>query len=159
MIPVTRLNHAMLYVRDLDRSVTFYREAFGMVEVWRDGPVALLRTIGSQNHHDLAFLAVGEDAPRPPRGATGLYHLAWEVLTIEDLATAAHTLSEMRALTGASDHGASKSVYGRDPDGIDLEVTWVVPRIYWGEWERRGVVRPLDLEVEVERWGHPGARA
>ena len=71
MIPVTRLNHAMLYVRDLDRSVTFYREAFGMVEVWRDGPVALLRTIGSQNHHDLAFLAVGEDAPRPPRAPPG----------------------------------------------------------------------------------------
>lgn len=159
MIPVARLNHAMLYVRDLRRSVKFYQRAFGFQEVWREGPLCLLRAVGSSNHHDLGLLAVGDDAPRPEQGATGLYHLAWEVLTIEDLAAAAETLSEMRALTGASDHGASKSVYGRDPDGIELEVTWQVPRVYWGEWERRGVVKPLDLEAELERWGRPAARA
>jgi len=65
----------------------------------------------------------------------------------------------MRALTGASDHGATKSLYGRDPDGIDFEVTWMVPRAYWGEWAGHGVVRPLDLDTELERWGRPVARA
>ena len=87
---------------------------------------------GSDNHHDLGLLALGPEAPRPPRGSTGLYHLAWEVPTIDDLAAAASTLSELRALVGASDHGATKSLYGRDPDGNEFEVMWLVPRDAWG---------------------------
>lgn len=150
----------MLYVRDLDASVAFYRGAFGFDEIAREGGmVSLLRIPGSPNQHDLALLQLGADAPRPAQGSTGLYHLAWEVPSIEDLADAAGQLSTMRALTGASDHGATKSLYGRDPDGIEFEVTWMVPRVYWGEWARHGVVRPLDLVAELERWGRPVARA
>lgn len=160
MIPIIRLHHAMLYVRSLEASVAFYREAFAFDEIAREGGVvSLLRIPGSPNQHDLALLQLGDDAPRPARGATGLYHLAWEVPSIEDLAAAAQQLSAMRALTGASDHGASKSLYGRDPDGIEFEVTWMVPRAYWGEWANHGVVRPLDLDTELERWGRPVARA
>ena len=160
MIPVIRLHHAMLYVRELDRSVDFYREAFGFDEIAREnGMVSLLRLPGSPNQHDLALLQVGDKAPRPARGTTGLYHLAWEVPAIEDLVDAAKQLSAMRALTGASDHGATKSIYGRDPDGIEFEVTWMVPRLYWGEWANHGVVRPLDLDLELQRWGRPVARA
>ena len=160
MIPIIRLHHAMLYVRSLDRSVAFYRKAFGFDEIAREGGiVSLLRIPGSPNQHDLALLELGGDAPRPARGATGLYHLAWEVPSIEDLAEAAKQLSAMKALSGASDHGAAKSVYGRDPDGIEFEVTWMVPRVYWGDWANHGVVRPLDLDLELQRWGRPVARA
>jgi catechol-2,3-dioxygenase len=87
----------------------------------------------------------------------GLYHLAWEVGTIEDLATAARALSEAGALGGASDHGVSKSLYGRDPDGNEFEIMWQVPREAWGEYADSGVVLPLDLEAELERWGTKGA--
>jgi catechol-2,3-dioxygenase len=159
MTAVARLQHAMLYVTDLARSVDFYQEALGLEETWRDGPIALMRAVGSTNHHDLALLAVGDDAHRPPSGSVGLYHLAWEVWTIEELAAAATALSAMRALTGASDHGAIKSIYGRDPDGIEFEITWAVPRLYWGEYDKRGTVRPLDLDAELERWSRPTARA
>lgn len=152
-IPVSRLNHAVLYVRDLDVSVDFYRRAFGFEEIGREGPMAFLRAAGSDNHHDLALLAVGPDAPRPPRGSTGLYHLAWEVPSIEDLASAAAVLAGLDALSGMSDHGATKSLYGRDPDGIEFEVMWLVPRDQWGEYERRGVTMPLDLQREVARFG------
>jgi catechol-2,3-dioxygenase len=152
-IPVSRLNHAVLYVRELDASVDFYRRAFGFQEIGREGPMAFLRAAGSANHHDLALLAVGPDAPQPPRGSTGLYHLAWEVPAIEDLAAAAATLAKLDALTGMSDHGATKSLYGRDPDGIEFEVMWLVPRDEWGEYERRGVVMPLDLQREIARFG------
>ena len=86
----------------------------------------------------------------------GLYHLAWEVATIEDLAAAAKALSEAGALGGASDHGVSKSLYGRDPDGNEFEVMWQVPRQAWGEYADSGVVMALDLEAEVERWGTRG---
>jgi catechol-2,3-dioxygenase len=152
-IPVARLNHAVLYVSDLNRSAEFYRRAFGFAEIGRECPMAFFRAAGSENHHDLALFGVGANAPRPPRGAVGLYHLAWEVPSIEDLANAAAVLTELNAITGMSDHGATKSLYGKDPDGIEFEIMWLVPRDEWGEYERRGVVMPLDLNRELARFG------
>src|SRR3990172_11072839 len=112
-IPVTRLNHAVLFVRDLDGSVEFYRRAFGLEEIAREGGrMAFLRSPLSGNHHDLGLFAVGADAASPPAGAVGLYHLAWEVSTIEELAAASAVLAGVGALTGQSDHGATKSLYG-----------------------------------------------
>ncbi len=152
-VPVARLNHAVLYVRNLDRSVEFYRRAFGFEEIGREGGLmAFLRAAGSDNHHDLGLLQVGEQAPGPVRGGVGLYHLAWQVPTIEDLAQAASVLVELDALTGASDHGATKSLYGHDPDGNEFEVMWMLPRDEWGEFERRGVILPLDLQRELDRF-------
>lgn len=153
-VPVARLNHAVLYVRELDRSVDFYQRAFGFQEIAREGGMmAFLRAAGSDNHHDLGLLAVGPEAPRPPRGSTGLYHLAWEVPTIKDLAASARVLSELGALTGTSDHGATKSLYGRDPDDNEFEIMWMVPREQWGEYEDRGIIAPLDIDKEVARFG------
>jgi catechol-2,3-dioxygenase len=155
MIPVRRLNHAVLFVRDLDRAVDFYRRAFGF-EVVAEEPrahAAFLRAAGGENHHDLGLFAVGADAPGPVRGAVGLYHLAWEVGSIADLAAARETLLELGAIVGASDHGATKSIYGKDPDGNEFEVMWMVPREEWGEYEHAAPVRPLDLEAEVARHG------
>jgi catechol-2,3-dioxygenase len=157
MIPVARLNHAVLYVRDAEASADFYGRVFGFEVVSKEfgGRAVFMRAGGGENHHDLGLFSVGEAAPRSPRGSTGLYHLAWEVPTIEDLATAARELQAVGALGGASDHGVSKSLYGRDPDGIEFEVMWRVPREAWGESEHRGTVMPLDLEAEVKRWGAP----
>ncbi len=121
--------------------------------------MAFLRASGSSNHHDLALLSVGRDAARPPRGSVGLYHLAWQVPNIEDLAAAAAVLGELGALTGMSDHGATKSLYGRDPDGIEFEVMWMVPREQWGEFDRAAPIRPLDLAAEVKRYGGQAAVA
>ena len=157
-IPVARLNHAVLYVRDLDRSVDFYEKAFGFEQVAREGgAMAFLRAAGSTNHHDLGLMAVGPEVPSSARRAIGLYHLAWEVPAIEDLATAAAVLSGLGALTGMSDHGATKSLYGRDPDGIEFEIMWLVPRDQWGQYERRGVVMPLDIQKELQRSGRKAA--
>lgn len=146
-IPVTRLNHAVLYVRDLDVAVSFYRTAFGFEEIAREGGgrMALLRARGSQNHHDLGLMAVGAHAPRPPHGATGLYHLAWQVPELDDLVTARELLVGMDAFVGQSDHGATKSLYGTDPDGNEFEVMYMLPRETWGEYEHRAVVMPLRL--------------
>lgn len=153
-IAVARLNHAVLYVRDLDQSVEFYRRVFGFEEIAREGGMmAFLRAPGSGNHHDLGLMQVGPSARQPAERSVGLYHLAWEVPTIEELAGAAAVLSQSEALTGMSDHGATKSLYGRDPDGIEFEIMWMVPREQWGEFERRAVVQPLDLKRELERFG------
>jgi catechol-2,3-dioxygenase len=157
MIRVARLNHAVLFVRDLDVAMGFYERAFGFEEVAReaDGQMGFLKARGSTNHHDLGLLALGPGAPRPPRGATGLYHLAWEVPAIEDLEEAARTLSAERALVGASDHGATKSLYGRDPDGLEFEVVWIIPAHLLDDEARRArtSIRPLDLAKEKARYG------
>ncbi|HET7738740.1 MAG TPA: VOC family protein [Tepidiformaceae bacterium] len=158
MTRLNRLNHAVLYVGDLDRSVEFYTKVFDFdVIANMGGQMAFLRARGSENHHDLGLFAVGKDAPKAPKGATGLYHLAWEVPAIEDLAEAATTLANLGALGGASDHGATKSLYAKDPDGNEFEVMWMVPREHWGEYENDAITAPLNLERELARWGSAAA--
>ena len=160
MITVARLNHAVLYVRDADVAADFYSRLFGFEVVERiPGRAVFMRAGGGTNHHDLGLFAVGPNAPRAPRGSTGLYHLAWEVPTIEDLATAATELQAVGALGGATDHGVSKSLYGADPDGNEFEIMWRVPREAWTEEEARGTMRRLDLDAEVARWGAPAGPA
>jgi catechol-2,3-dioxygenase len=160
MPSITNLNHAVLYVSDVARSRDFYQKAFGFEVVDSMGEQAVfLKAAGGDNHHDLALMSVGADAPRPPRGSVGLYHLAWEVETIEDLAAMAETLATLDALAGMSDHGVSKSLYAKDPDGIEFEVMWRVPREAWGEYERKAVVLPLDLQRELQRFGKAAAPA
>jgi catechol-2,3-dioxygenase len=159
MADIKRLNHAVLYVSNLDRSVAFYEKAFGFEQIARLGDqMAFLRAAGSDNHHDLGLMSVGVGASAPPRGSTGLYHLAWELGTIEELADMAARLTELDALGGGSDHGATKSLYGRDPDGIEFEVMWMVPRDQWGEFASEAVTRPLDLQREVARYGRAATR-
>jgi catechol-2,3-dioxygenase len=148
---VTGLNHAVLWVRDAQASAAFYQEALGFEVVDGDpnGRAVFLRAGGSSNHHDLGLFAVGEQ-PSPPPHAPGLYHLAWQVDTIEDLAVAATALQERGALVGATDHGVSKSLYAKDPDGIEFEVMWRVPPEQWDS-EHAGL-EPLNLAAEVQRW-------
>jgi catechol-2,3-dioxygenase len=154
-MPITRLNHAVLFVRDVDVAADFYRDAFAFEELERPAGMraVFLRAPGGDNHHDLGLFEVGPAAQRPPRGSVGLYHLAWQIDTIEQLAEMAQALTARGALTGASDHGVSKSLYGRDPDGNEFEVMWQVPPEAWGEFAQQATVMPLDIEAEVERWG------
>lgn len=149
-----RLNHAVLFVSDLERSLAFYTGTFGM-EVAATEPranAAFLRLPRSGNHHDLGLFGMGPTAPPKQRGAIGLYHLAWQVDTIDELAEAREALLAAGALGGESDHGATKSLYGADPDGNEFEVMWMLPRDAWGEFESQAPIQRLDLAAEVERW-------
>jgi catechol-2,3-dioxygenase len=148
-----RLNHAVLFVSDLERSISFYSDAFAMVVMAREprANAAFLRLPRSGNHHDLGLFGVGAQPPRQ-RGGLGLYHLAWQVDTIEELAQARQTLLDLDALTGESSHGATKSVYGKDPDGNEFEVMWMLPKASWGEFVNAAPVERLDLPGEVRQW-------
>jgi catechol-2,3-dioxygenase len=151
---VRRLNHAVLYVSDLARAVQFYRDTLGMeVRTEIPGRAAFLRAPDSANDHDLGLFEVaGAVAPAGPYA--GLYHLAWEVGTLAELADVRDRLSQRGALVGASDHRVSKSLYAKDPSGIEFEVMWRVPAEDW-EQELQGgsMIAPLDLEGELARWG------
>ncbi|GES29287.1 VOC family protein [Streptomyces angustmyceticus] len=151
---VRRLNHAVLYVREVHRSVGFYTEVLGLgVRAEMPGRAAFLRASGSLNDHDLALFSVGPDAPGPEAGRVGLYHLAWEVGTLGELVAAHARLVERGALVGASDHLVALSLYGKDPDGIEFEVMWRVPRADWPGPDQPDGLRPLDLAAALERWG------
>ncbi|NKY60724.1 VOC family protein [Nocardia flavorosea] len=148
------INHIVLYVSDLERSLGFYEQVLGfqrLPEAFPGG--AFLRHAGSANDHDLGLFE-SRGAPAPAPGSVGMYHVAWEVATLAELAAARQSLSDAGALTGAGDHGSTKALYGRDPDGIEFEVCWLVPdqRV---EESLRGasMTAPLDLAAEIERYG------
>ncbi len=48
--------------------------------------------------------------------------------------------------------GATKSIYGRDPDGNEFEVMWMLPKHEWGAYENAAPVERLDLPGDVRRW-------
>src|ERR1051326_3976295 len=87
-IQVQRLNHAVLYVSDVDRAAAFYERVLGFEPIAKEGAMIFLRAKNSQNHHDLGLMGLGPRARPAPQGSTGLYHLAWQVGTIQDLAAA-----------------------------------------------------------------------
>lgn len=148
-----KLHHAVLRVRDLQRSVAFYTDVLGfrLVTTYR-GMMAFL-SLG-ESHHDLALMALGPGAPPPDPRRVGLYHLAFEVDRLGDLAEARDRLGSAGALTGMSDHGVSKSLYGADPDGNEFELLWnVPPSEYAGDLEKVGTILPLDLDGEIRTRG------
>ncbi|MET8385497.1 VOC family protein [Streptosporangium canum] len=156
-MPVQRLNHAVLYVRDVERSVTFYEEALGFRVVMGMRGAAFLQASGSSNDHDLGLFELGPHAGASGAGRStvGLYHLAWEVDTLAELERIAVKLGEMDALVGASDHSTTKALYAKDPDGLEFEVSWLVPADLLTEevLNGRSGIKPLDLAREKERYG------
>jgi catechol 2,3-dioxygenase-like lactoylglutathione lyase family enzyme len=160
-MPITRLNHAVLFVSSVERSVAFYRDVLGFrrIDMTPEGfaGAAFLQAAGSTNDHDLGLFEIGSGAG--PSGAgrstVGLYHLAWEVDTLDELTRLRTALTEANALVGSSDHGTTKSLYGRDPDGLEFEIAWIVPadQLDDAAREARKRIGRLDLEQEIERYG------
>jgi catechol-2,3-dioxygenase len=156
-MPIKRLNHAVLYVRDARRSAAFYTEVLGFVvhHSVGDGQAIFLRAPDTDNDHDLGLFSVGEHVggSQAGSGTVGLYHLAWQVATLDELDRLRSVLTERGASVGASDHGATKSLYGRDPDGLEFEVMWAVPVNLLDESAQSVQITPLDLEKEKRRYG------
>lgn len=154
---IFRLNHAVLYVRDVTASVAFYRDVLGFG--YTEGGdsfqgAAFLRAPGSTNDHDLGLFQLGDAAGPSGAGKTtvGLYHLAWEVDTLGDLEDLAKTLTAAGALVGATDHGTTKSLYGKDPDGLEFEIVWIIPAGLLTDEDRAKSGR-LDLAAEIAKYG------
>jgi catechol-2,3-dioxygenase len=157
---ITRLNHAVLYVRDVRRSVDFYAQVLGfrpVADMVGLPGAAFLQASGSRNDHDLGLFEIGSaaGASQAGRQTVGLYHLAWEVDTLAELKRVSVALSEAGALVGASDHSTTKALYGADPDGIEFEVSWLVPAALITDEIRAGRTRiqPLDIDAEIARYG------
>jgi catechol 2,3-dioxygenase len=147
MLHPLRIGHVVLKVRDLDRSLAFYRDLLGFTVVSELSNVMIFLTADGQNHHDLALLRVGQQAPSPARRAVGLYHVAIQLADFDAVRTAHALLTERGLLRGAIDHGVSRSLYTADPDGNEIELYCDAPR---EEWEGRAAeamaVKPLVID-------------
>ena len=160
-MPITRLNHAVLYVRDVAVTREFYEGALGFRTLFYvEQQAAFFQAPGSNNDHDLGTFQIGSGAgpSAAGRSTVGLYHLAWEVDTLSELRRLAGVLGERGALAGASDHRTTKALYARDPDGIEFEVSWLLPADQITPELRDEVWRnprplPLDIDAEIARYG------
>ncbi len=152
---ISRLNHAVLYVRDAEATAAFYAENLGF-EVANAFPGGVFMRVApdSPNDHDIAFFSVGPNAgPNAAgRASVGLYHLAWEVPTLRELLELRSRLLEAGALAGESDHGVSKSLYCKDPDGIEFELMWAVPASQLTAADAV-TTKAIDWDATVHRFG------
>lgn len=154
------MNHAVLYVRDARAHQRFYRDVLDFETMIEEptGQFVFMRGPASPNHHDIAFFTIGAAAGPSVAGSStvGLYHIAWEVGTLDELIVMRSKLEAVGALIGASDHGANKSLYAKDPDGLEFEVMWLVPADRWGDEAHEAIIRPLDLEADKLRFAKGG---
>jgi catechol-2,3-dioxygenase len=157
---IFRLNHAVLYVRDVAESVAFYRDVLGFGYIEGGDSMrgaAFLRAPGSANDHDLGLFELGPAAGPSGAGSTsvGLYHLAWEVDTLGDLEDLSKRLEAAGALVGNADHGTTKSLYAKDPNGIEFEVVWLIPSDLLTDDDRakKATIGRLDLDAELAKYG------
>lgn len=148
--PTLGLRHAVLWVTDPAASARFYEQALGLVTKADLGDAVFMSSPGSATDHDLGLFRAAIVSP-PPHRQLGLYHVAWEVATLEELEAARDRLTEMGALVGASNHGVSRSLYAQDPDGIEFEIMWEVPldRVE----DDTAFTAPLDMDAAIAEFG------
>ena len=147
MLQPVRVGHVVLKVRDLDRSLVFYRDLLGFRVASEMSNVMIFLTATGENHHDLALLRVGDAAPSPVPTSVGLYHVAIQLHDWGAVKRAHALLSERGLLRGSADHGVSRSLYTADPDGNEIELYCDAPRDEWeGRVDRVMTVRPLALD-------------
>jgi catechol 2,3-dioxygenase len=118
----TQLGHVALRVRDLDRAVEFYRDVMGLTLRSKRETVAFLG-VREDASHEIALFALPADAPGPESNRVGMYHMAWEMASFEDLERFhARLLEHHTRITGYSDR--QSNVMFLDPDGNEIEAIW-----------------------------------
>jgi catechol 2,3-dioxygenase len=148
--PGVDIGHVHLKVSDLDRALGFWGDVLGFELQQRLGDEAAFISAGGYHHHIGLNTWESRDGPPPPRGTTGLYHVAIRFPTRAALARAViRVLDAGVRLDGASDHGVSEAIYLRDPDSNGVELYWDRPREAWprtGDGSVALVTERLDLE-------------
>lgn len=148
--PRVDVGHVHLKVSDLERAVRFYSEVLGFEVTQRYGTQAAFLSAGGYHHHVGLNTWESLGGGPPPRGTTGLFHMAFRYPDRTALAVALRRLLRHGVhLDGASDHGVSEALYLRDPDGNGIELYRDRPREEWPRDEEGGlrmVTQRLDLE-------------
>jgi catechol-2,3-dioxygenase len=118
----TQLGHIALRVRNIDRSVEFYRDVVGL-QLRSRGETAAFLGIRPDASHEVALFQLPADAAGPEPNRVGMYHMAWEMASFADLERFHERLLAHRVhITGYSPRQAN--VMFLDPDGNELEALW-----------------------------------
>jgi catechol 2,3-dioxygenase len=151
--PQVRIGHVHLKVADLNRALGFYRDVLGFEVTQRYGDGAVFLAAGGYHHHIGLNTWESAGGEPPPRGATGLYHVAILYPTRVELADALRrVLAAGIRLDGAADHGVSEALYLRDPDNNGVELYWDRPKDKWPRDAAGGLAmttHPLDLDALI----------
>jgi catechol 2,3-dioxygenase len=150
--PGVDIGHVHLKVADLERAIGFYRDVLGFDLMQQLGDQAAFLSAGGYHHHIGLNTWESKGGSPPPRGTTGLYHVAIRYPDRPALAKALKTVVEAGIpISGASDHGVSEAIYLQDPDANGIELYRDRPK---EEWPRapdgQGVAmttQPLDLRA------------
>jgi catechol-2,3-dioxygenase len=136
---VLELGHVVLYVHNVERSMTFYRDVLGWNQLPISDPsgrIAVFSAPSGRTHHELLLIEVGEDAAKVPEGRrVGMYHFGLKIGDSDDeLREARDAIQKAGAtLLGSSDHTVTHSLYIADPDGNEIELYVDVPGVDWHE--------------------------
>lgn len=148
--PRVSIGHVHLKVSNLDRALQFYCDVLGFELTQRYGTAAAFVSAGGYHHHIGLNTWESLNGTPPPRGTTGLYHVAVLYPSRAALAAALRRLHEKGiALDGASDHGVSEALYLHDPDHNGVELYWDKPREQWtysADGQLAMITKPLHLE-------------
>jgi catechol 2,3-dioxygenase len=146
-MPIERVGHVVIKMRDLDAAKRFYRDILGMkITDEREGFGVFFRF--QDYHHDIAVFKVAENAASPKKNQVGLAHIA---LVADSFDTVKAMYQRLKAhnvpIVRTVDHGITRSVYFQDPEGNELEIYCEVPEVRWQDVETIIVADPIDLEA------------
>ncbi len=111
-----RVTSSVIFVRDIDRSVHFYRDVFACEVTIQKPEAALLLAPGG-----FQIYLIGRSARTPhPLGGIGPQYLIWAVDSAEDLQELERTLRRDGRVSQTFTSGGVTFVEGRDPDGIRI---------------------------------------
>jgi catechol 2,3-dioxygenase len=122
-VKVIELGHVSLFVRDLERSVRFYRDLLGLQETGRGKNGRIVFLSAGVHHHDLSLeTARAEPTPRAA-GEPGLYHVAFCVGATDAALADARQQAVGHGLTPFGEMtGATPCFCVHDPDGHTVEL-------------------------------------
>lgn len=146
-MPIQRVGHVVLKMRDLDEAKRFYNGVLGMKIADERADMGVFFRFNDY-HHDIAVFKVNEDAAAPERNQVGLAHVAMVADSLDTVKTI-HKRLQDHGVEGirTADHGVTKSVYFKDPEGNELEIYCEVPEQPWQSMDTIIRSDPLDLDA------------
>jgi catechol 2,3-dioxygenase len=146
-MPIERVGHVVIKMRDLEAAKRFYRDILGMkITDEREGFGVFFRF--HEYHHDIAVFKVAEDAALPQKNQVGLAHIA---LVADSFATVKSMYQRLKEhnvpIVRTVDHGITKSVYFQDPEGNELEIYCEAPGVDWREVDTIIKADPINLDA------------
>ena len=144
-MPIQRVGHVVIKMRDLDKAKQFYGGVLGM-KIAEEAPFGVFFRFNDY-HHDIAVFRTAPDADLPKKDQVGLVHVALVADSVQTVKAMYERCKEMGVpIEGTMDHGMTKSLYIRDPEGNEIEIYAEVPEFNYMEQSFVKATQPFDFD-------------